>query len=131
MSARPAICPRFEACDPRCGSRTTLGHLDEVFRYCTSEYESCPVFGGASHDELGGGAVIDAPEHRELGAFRLCDGPLPDDVVASREGEAHQQKHAQIGQSVIELTIGGVGLTNADGSAGNCCGDARIHRVAS
>lgn len=53
MPSRPATCPRFDECDPRCSARLTLGHLDEVFRVCHSDYESCPLNAGA----LNGGAL--------------------------------------------------------------------------
>ena len=97
MSACASICPRFDHCDPRCGARMTLGHLDEVFRYCTADFDSCPVFRSG-----GDGAVAIAgrssarPEIEAAGAprdrFRLCDGPIADDV-------------ARLAGACIELTI--------------------------
>ena len=97
MSACASICPRFDHCDPRCGARMTLGHLDEVFRYCTADFDSCPVF-RASGD---GAVAIDGragtlPEIEAAGAprdrFGLCDGPIADDV-------------ARLAGAFIELTI--------------------------
>jgi len=86
MSACASICPRFDHCDPRCGARMTLGHLDEVFRFCTSDFASCPVFRASGGRAVGiDGCSADGVELEPAGAqrdrFRLCDGPISDDVA--------------------------------------------------
>lgn len=122
MSVRAAICPHFDSCDPRCGARMTLGHLDEVFRFCTAEYESCPVFRGSASGVAGGtlareehectasiGAaqVSDGCFQVSDGRFQFCDGPVADDLAREITGEVAaiaNLAHACIGR-VVELTI--------------------------
>lgn len=95
MSPGATICPRFDHCDPRCGARTTLGHLDEVFRFCTADFESCPTFrasgvgGGAVGDDGGGRrgnerALVHAScgGEAESARFGRCDGPIADDLAS-------------------------------------------------
>lgn len=115
MSVRAAICPHFDSCDPRCGARMTLGHLDEVFRFCTAEYESCPVFRGSAsgvtvgtlaREEHECTASIGAAQVSE-GRFQFCDGPVADDLAHEITGEVTaiaNLAHACIGR-VVELTI--------------------------
>ena len=118
MSVRAAICPHFDSCDPRCGARMTLGHLDEVFRFCTAEYESCPVFRGnaggtLAHETQECTGFIDAARVSEGcfqvsdGRFQFCDGPVADDLAREITGEVAaiaNLAHACIGR-VVELTI--------------------------
>lgn len=96
MPPRPATCPRFDECDPRCGARLTLGHLDEVFRFCHSDYESCPVNAqgrdARASDGHGRGHAVEVAEPIDCGQgdaapvagrrFRCCDGPLADELDA-------------------------------------------------
>ena len=86
MSACASICPRFDHCDPRCGARMTLGHLDEVFRYCTADFDSCPVFRASDDGAVGvdgccAGGVELEPAGAQRDRFRFCDGPIADDVA--------------------------------------------------
>ena len=122
MSVRAAICPHFDSCDPRCGARMTLGHLDEVFRFCTAEYESCPVFRGSAsgvasgtlaceeHEctaSIGAAQVSDGCFQVSDGRFQFCDGPVADDLAREITGEVAaiaNLAHACIGR-VVELTI--------------------------
>jgi hypothetical protein len=93
----------------------TLGHLDEVFRFCTAEYESCPVFRGSgsgvtaetlarnSHECTA--SVGAAPDSE--GRFQFCDGPVADDLareITSEVAAIANLAHACIGR-VVELTI--------------------------
>jgi hypothetical protein len=93
----------------------TLGHLDEVFRFCTAEYESCPVFRGSASGVAGG--TLAREEHEctaSIGAaqasdgrFQFCDGPVADDLAREITGEVTaiaNLAHACIGR-VVELTI--------------------------
>ena len=106
----------------------TLGHLDEVFRFCTAEYESCPVFRGvvggvacAQQHETGhetGHALASArepaadPSRSIAGRFGRCDGPVADDLAANGLAAeiAHEVEsianlaNACIGK-VVELTV--------------------------
>ena len=100
----------------------TLGHLDEVFRFCTAEYESCPVFRGnasgvgggtlarESHEcaaSLSAAQVRDASLHASDARFQFCDGPVADDLARDITGEVAaiaNLAHACIGR-VVELTI--------------------------
>lgn len=78
MSDAP-LCPNFDTCDGVHGVGLTLGHLDEVFRFCSGDYARCPVFaeqgaggrGGASAEgDAGravGGTVACTVEGRALG----------------------------------------------------------------
>jgi hypothetical protein len=93
----------------------TLGHLDEVFRFCTAEYESCPVFRGSASGVAGG--TLSREEHEctasigaaqlSEGRFQVCDGPVADDLAREVTGEVAaiaNLAHACIGR-VVELTI--------------------------
>ena len=124
MPSRPATCPRFDECDPRCSARLTLGHLDEVFRVCHSDYESCPL--NACGPVLDGGRDADAARDdrreaervlcREAGRpfrFASCDGPLADERDAIALAAVHAgalapaDGHLVANAQRVALTIGG------------------------
>jgi hypothetical protein len=110
MPSRPATCPRFDECDPRCSARLTLGHLDEVFRVCHSDYESCPL--NACGSVLDGGRDAEAArdDRREAERpfrFASCDGPLADERDAIELAHASARTPFDGGPQRVALTIGG------------------------
>jgi hypothetical protein len=110
MPSRPATCPRFDECDPRCSARLTLGHLDEVFRVCHSDYESCPL--NACGPVLDGGRDADAARDDRRQAerpfrFASCDGPLADERDAIALAAVHAGALARADGHLVALTIGG------------------------
>ncbi len=107
MSDAP-LCPNFDTCDGVHGVGLTLGHLDEVFRFCSGDYARCPVFaeqgaggrgGAAAEGDAGsavGGTVACTVEGRALGGGRghehgrehgLFEGTTPDG--AEGDGRRH------------------------------------------
>ncbi|MDI9402773.1 MAG: hypothetical protein QM516_02770 [Limnohabitans sp.] len=138
---RAPICPRFDACDPRCESRTTLGHLDEVFRFCTSDYESCPIFAGSAgvaaverHEFQASGcsAGIERDPHltprsgdTTRSSFASCDGPLAEECLAGTGV-------AELVRDAVQLTIRGVRILAEGGTCSEGDGerDARLQHAA-
>jgi hypothetical protein len=112
MPSRPATCPRFDECDPRCSARLTLGHLDEVFRVCHSDYESCPLnaCGPVLDGTCDGGRDAARHESREVEhavRFASCDGPLADERDAIELAHASARTPFDGGPQRVALTIGG------------------------
>ncbi|MFM7261410.1 MAG: hypothetical protein ACKO3W_12480 [bacterium] len=99
----------------------TLGHLDEVFRFCTSDFASCPVFraSGGGAVAIDGGAidadvVTDGSDivRAARDRFRFCDGPIADDVARFADAciERIAEFTSEIGVELranpfVELTI--------------------------
>lgn len=40
----PGCCPHVDRNDPRCGSRFSLGRIDQAFCVCFGSFHSCPMY---------------------------------------------------------------------------------------
>lgn len=51
MGERTDACPHVNRNDPRCGTRFSLGRLDQAFCVCFGSYHGCPMY-HSINDEL-------------------------------------------------------------------------------
>jgi hypothetical protein len=61
-------CPHVNRNDPRCGTRFSLGRLDQAFCVCFGTYHACPMYhrisGELARAERAPAAIVITPLHR-------------------------------------------------------------------
>lgn len=46
----PRGCPHVDRNDPRCGTRFSLGRIDQAFCVCFGSYRACPMYYRMNHE---------------------------------------------------------------------------------